>query len=138
MVVLAEASVQQVTDQVTLPQYRTLVLLAALGSSRLAELAKAMGVSPSTATRMCDRLVRKRLMSRVRDEVDRREIILDLTDEGRELVTAVTARRRVLVEGILRSIPVPERPHLVRSLELLTSVLDQANTEQWRAGWSPD
>lgn len=138
MVQMAEMSVHQVNQDVTLPQYRTLVLLAAQRPSRLADLARAMGVGPPTATRMCDRLVRKGFMSRERDETDRREIILDLTEEGRRLVDAVTAQRRMVVEGVLRSIPVPERAGLVRALELLTAVLNSANAEQWRAGWSPD
>ena len=48
----------------TLPQYRALVVLAARGPQGTAELAAALAVNPSTATRMCDRLVRKGLVRR--------------------------------------------------------------------------
>lgn len=138
MSLMAEMSLHQVTDDVTIPQYRTLVLLAAGGPSRLAPLAHSMGVNSSTATRMCDRLVRKGLITRERDEGDRREIVLDLTDLGRDLVRRVTARRKEMVEDLLQDIPPPERPGLVRSLGLLTKLVNQLSAENWRAGWAPE
>lgn len=138
MTLMAEMSLHQVTEEVTLAQYRTLVLLAAGGPSRLAPLAHAMGVNSSTATRMCDRLVRKALITRERDDGDRREIVLDLTDLGRNLVHRVTTRRKEMVEDLLHDIPPPERPALVRSLGLLTKVVNQLSAEHWRAGWAPE
>ena len=67
-----------------MPQYRTLVVLTYAGAHRLADLAESLGVSPSTATRMCDRLVRKGLITRTRDVVDRREVNLSVTNAGPE------------------------------------------------------
>ena len=43
-------------------QYRTLVVLASRGPQSAAALAEAVDVTPPTATRMCDRLVRKGLV----------------------------------------------------------------------------
>ena len=83
MVAIAVRSLGEGTEDVTLPQYRTLVVLT-YGRRRLADLAEDLAVSPSTATRMCDRLVRKGLISRGRDEIDRREVNLDLTAAGRD------------------------------------------------------
>ena len=82
LVGIAMRSLAGNADDVTLPQYRTLVVLACGGPARLADLAEALGVSPSTATRMCDRLVRKELVSRTRDELDRREVKLAITAAG--------------------------------------------------------
>ena len=48
-----------IAEEVTLTQYRTLVVLASRGPQGLAGLADAVGVTPATATRMCDRLVKK-------------------------------------------------------------------------------
>jgi DNA-binding MarR family transcriptional regulator len=136
MVSLAEASVRQINDAVTLPQYRTLVLLAAKGPCRLADLADAMGVNPSTATRMCDRLVRKGLIDRARDQLDRREVELSLSSSGKSLVGAVSVRRHALVQGMLGAIPVDERRGLVRALALLTQASGDAPAQHWAAGWS--
>ena len=51
-------------DGVTPSQYRALTVLSTGGPQRLAALATALGVTPSTATRMCDRLVAKGLVAR--------------------------------------------------------------------------
>ncbi|MGH3283480.1 MAG: MarR family winged helix-turn-helix transcriptional regulator [Streptosporangiaceae bacterium] len=59
LVAVAARSLAAAGDEVTLPQYRALVVLAARGPQGTAELAAALAVNPSTATRMCDRLVRK-------------------------------------------------------------------------------
>ena len=107
MVAIAVRSLAGNPDDVTLPQYRTLVVLTFGGPRRLADLAEALGVSPSTATRMCDRLVRKELVSRTRDELDRREVKLAITALGRTVVSNVIERRRAEASDMLEAIPVP-------------------------------
>src|SRR5579864_1641209 len=102
---------------VTLPQYRTLVALCE-APSRLADLAQRLGVSPSTATRMCDRLVRKGLVTRTRDELDRREVNLTITAPGRKVVNDIIERRQAEVRELLGEIPEALRRQLVSSLTL--------------------
>src|ERR1700755_3132100 len=63
LVAVAARSLATVAEDVTLAQYRVLIELAARGPQRVADLATALGVDRSTATRMCDRLLRKRLGS---------------------------------------------------------------------------
>jgi DNA-binding MarR family transcriptional regulator len=120
---------------VTLAQYRTLVILAN-GPSRLADLAEAMGVNPSTATRMCDRLVRKQLIERTRDQLDRREVGLSLTADGQALVSRVTERRRQLVRGLLKEIPPDRRSRLVEALTLLSGAAGTTPSASWSSGWT--
>ena len=98
MVGIAVRSLAGNPDDVTLPQYRT------LGGPHLRRRPDAWptwprlsSVSPSTATRMCDRLVRKGLMTRTRDELDRREVKLAITTPGRKVVADVIERRRAEV-----------------------------------------
>src|ERR1700758_5540342 len=66
LVAVAARSLAAAGDEVTLPQYRALVVLAARGPQGTAELAAALAVNPSTVTRMCDRLVRRGLVRRHR------------------------------------------------------------------------
>src|SRR6201990_86419 len=63
LVAVAARSLATVAEDVTLAQYRVLIELASRGPLRLADLAEALAVDRSTATRMCDRLLRKRLGS---------------------------------------------------------------------------
>src|ERR1700758_4144484 len=90
LVAVAARSLAAAGDEVTLPQYRALVVLAANGPQGTAELAAALAVTPSTATRMCDRLVRKGLVRRHRQAGDRRSVRITLTAAGRGLVAEVT------------------------------------------------
>lgn len=147
MVSLAEASVRQVSDDVTLAQFRTLVLLMTAGPCRLGDLARAMGVNPSTATRMCDRLVRKDLVTRARDRIDRRETVLSLTEKGQHLVDAVTVTRHQIIRSMLQAIPLAERPGFVRALAILADATaatapDPLGTmtptlqPYWASGWT--
>src|SRR5262245_6296840 len=92
MVALAARSLAGLDADVTLPQYRALVVLASRGPQRVADISTELGVAPSTGTRMCDRLVRKGLIRRYRIPSDRREVRLSLTQTGRALVQEVTAR----------------------------------------------
>jgi MarR family len=82
LVAVAARSLAAAGDEVTLPQYRALVVLAAQGPQGTAELAAALAVNPSTATRMCDRLVRKGLVRRHRLAGDRRAVRIALTAAG--------------------------------------------------------
>jgi DNA-binding MarR family transcriptional regulator len=135
MVAVATRSLAAADHDVTLPQYRTLVVLAYGGSKRLADLASHLSVSPSTATRMCDRLVRKGLVTRARDEIDRREVKLDLTEEGRNLVHQVMDRRREDVQTLLSAIPTGSRRALVASLQVLARAVGEAPDLHWAPGW---
>ena len=90
LVAVAARSLVNVAEDVTLAQYRVLVELAARGPQRLADLADAVGVDPSTMTRMADRLVRKGLVSRRRASTDRRTVKVSLASPGRQLVLEVT------------------------------------------------
>lgn len=135
MVAVAVRSLASTEEEVTLPQYRTLVVLGYGGPKRLADLAATLDVSPSTATRMCDRLVKKGLISRVRDEIDRREVSLDLTESGRHLIHEVMERRRREVHTMLRSIPDELRTQFVASLELLARAVGEVPDMHWSPGW---
>ncbi|MGH9046158.1 MAG: MarR family winged helix-turn-helix transcriptional regulator, partial [Acidimicrobiales bacterium] len=76
LVAVAALSLADHEAEVSLQQYRALIVLASRGTQRLVDLAEALGIDPSTSTRLCDRLVAKRLLSRRRQADDRREVQL--------------------------------------------------------------
>ena len=61
-------------EELSLQQYRALALLASREGQRPADLARSLGVTPSTTTALCDRLVQKGMISRRRRGSDRRSI----------------------------------------------------------------
>ncbi|MFN8036908.1 MAG: MarR family transcriptional regulator [Acidimicrobiia bacterium] len=115
LVGVAVRSVGALDRDVTLPQFRALVVLATRGQQNLRSLAATLGVHASTATRLCDRLVTKRLIERG-PGADRREVSLVLTGEGRRLVDEVNARRREEIGRILDRVPPKERSVIARAL----------------------
>ncbi len=135
LVGVAARSLADHENEVSLQQYRALVVLASRGAQRPVDLAEALGVDPSTATRLCDRLVSKRLISRRRQGSDRREVRLDLSDLGRGLVQRVTERRRREIRRILDAVPRSEREDLVRAFRTFGNAAGEVPENQWPRSW---
>lgn len=135
LVAIAARSLAEVADEVTLTQYRSLVVLASRGPQSVAALAHELAVTPSTASRLCDRLVRKRLVRRREDPRDRRAVRLALTPEGRALVDAVTERRRTEIADLLEGIPHESQRSMVQALRQLGEAAGEVPEQQWSTGW---
>jgi len=88
-------------EEVTLPQYRILVVLCANGPMRSGDLAEQLGVHQSTLTRTADRLVAGGWVRRETSSESRREVLVHLTRTGRGLVSKVMAARRREIEAVL-------------------------------------
>ena len=135
LVAVAARSLSDVAEEVTLTQYRTLIVLASRGPQNLAGLAKAVGVTPATATRMCDRLVKKELIARSAEPDDRRHVHLALTKRGLALVSKVTRRRRREIESIVKAIAPGEQAILVQALSRFAAAAGEVPEQDWSTGW---
>lgn len=135
LVGVAARSLAESEEEVSIPRYRALVVLGARGAQRPVDLAEALGIEPSTATRLCDGLVRQRLISRRRQGSDRREVRLELTGRGAALLDDVTARRRREIERILRAVPPGERRGLVRAFAAFATAAGEIPDAQWPRSW---
>jgi DNA-binding MarR family transcriptional regulator len=135
LVAVAARSLAEHESSVSLPQYRALVVLASRGPQRPVDLAQALGVDPSTATRMCDRLVAKKLIARRRDVVDRRGVMLSLSAPGRRLVERVTRRRRHEIERILAAVDPAEQTTLVRAFRIFGEAAGEVPESDWQRSW---
>ncbi|MGA8247174.1 MAG: MarR family transcriptional regulator [Nocardioides sp.] len=109
-------SLAGVDDLVTVPQFRTLVVLETHGPSSLNILAERLKVQPSTALRSVDRLRANDLVTRQENARDRREVVISLTERGRDLVEQVTAVRRRTIAEIAAAMPPGQLRHLVDAL----------------------
>lgn len=135
LVAVAAHSIASAAEGVTLPQYRVLVLLASFSPQGVAPLAASIDVSPSTVTRMCDRLVGKGLVRRRVSPTDRRQVQLGLTAEGREVVQQVTDHRRTEIARIVQSISTVQRSQLVDALETFANSAGELSDQDWTVGW---
>ena len=135
LVAIAARSLADAGEEVTLTQYRSLVVLASRGPQSMAALAEAVAVTPATASRLCDRLVKKGLVRRRSDRQDRRQVRLALTATGRDLVDTVTTRRRHEIAQLLATIPPESQLSVVRALTHLAQSAGEVPEQNWSTGW---
>lgn len=135
LVAVAARSLAHGDADITLPQHRCLVLLAARGPQRVSDLAELLGVNGSTATRHCDRLQRRGLVRRERSADDRRAVCVSLTDAGVHLVRKVTRARRREITAILATMPAQSRRPLLVALRSFADAAGEVPDQSWSLGW---
>jgi DNA-binding MarR family transcriptional regulator len=121
LMAVSARSIAEVDESLTIPQFRVLVILSSRGPSNLAALAGLLDVQPSTIGRMVDRLVSAGLIDRRPHPSSRRELVVELTARGRDVVDTVTARRRREIARVVQAMPARERRGLVRALTAFTA-----------------
>ncbi|WP_078863677.1 MarR family transcriptional regulator [Streptomyces sp. AcH 505] len=141
LIAVSARSLAAVTEGVTLPQFRLLMVLAAHGDAKLVQLAERLGVNPSTAMRMLDRLIAAGLADRQSNPANRRETMLRLTPEGRRLVAEVKAARHREVAAIVQRLSPGQRSALVTALAAFTEAggepaIPGDTAEAYPPGWS--
>ena len=136
LVGIAVRSLAATTDDVTMVQFRALVLLTYQGKERVADLADNLGVNSSTVTRLIARLVGKGLVDRLPDPSDRRATLLAITDDGRAVVASVRAQRRAEITKVLRRMSAVTDPVVLRWLEDFTLAAGESDELSWSLGWT--
>lgn len=94
-------SLSALDGAVSVPQFRLLLTLDGLGRVPSSALAEALGMGPSSVTRLVDRLQAAALVERGSVEHSRSIVTVEVTSRGRDLVTAVLDRRHALLEEVL-------------------------------------
>ena len=135
LVAIAARSLRDVEAIVSLTQYRALVVLAAYGTMRLSDLADKLQVSPPSATRLCDRLVKVGLISRIQSPLDRREVRLAATKRGLRIVSQVTKRRRSEIATILQHLSPDSQREVIQALSAFASVAGEISDRNWAVAW---
>jgi DNA-binding MarR family transcriptional regulator len=94
LVAIVEAAREQARTRLSTSQLEALLVVEDKEGLNLGALAERMGVLLSSASRLCDRLVAAGMLERAASPVDRREVILTLTANGRALLEDLRADRR--------------------------------------------
>ncbi|MBO0815755.1 MAG: MarR family transcriptional regulator, partial [Actinobacteria bacterium] len=133
MIAVATKSLGAAGEETTIAQYRALVVLASRGPQRMVDLARALGVAPSTAGRTCDRLARKQLIRRHRARADRRSVLVSLTAAGRQVLDEATASRRALITAILDQLPASQQHAIAAAMAVFAAAAGEIPDSQWPA-----
>jgi DNA-binding MarR family transcriptional regulator len=79
-------------------------LLTEDGPRSMREVAEALDVSQASATGIVDRMERRGLVKRRRDEDDRRVVSVVLTETGRQLIAGISTERRGRLSTLLEEL----------------------------------
>lgn len=120
-------------DEVSATQYRALAALAQRGPRNASVLAEELVVGRPAATKLVDRLVRRRLIRRKRHPGDRRQVILEVSDRGAEIVRAVQQCRRRRLARVLSELEPSARDALERDLPALLAAFSSSGRAAGRA-----
>lgn len=137
MVAQTARTLQEQGADVTLTQYRTLVVLASRGPQRAADLAADLGVQPSTVSRLVDRLVQRGLVVRRQDTADRRVVWMTLTGQGKDLVGTTMRQRRQRLGELLATATstVGSAAGVVNLLNAIAQAAGEQLDAQWWRSW---
>lgn len=117
-----------------MPQYRVLVMLEDNGALSIGMIALELGVNPSNATRVCDRLGRLGLVTRTGSSEDRRTVLVEVTPAGREVVAAVMAHRREELLRVVERLDGAAGDSVVRALSDLMVAARAVETDDLTGG----
>lgn len=121
---------EQIGNDLTEDQHYTLRYIHNAGECTSSELAEDFGVNKSAITAIINRLVEKGLITRRRDENDRRVIYLTLSEAGEILYEKTEKRIYKLVESIITKFESEEITTFINTYEKLSGILMEVSDEQ--------
>lgn len=103
----------------TVPQFFALVAIRRHGQEcPIGQLANATMQCSATMTGIIDRLAERGLVERRRDDSDRRQVLIRLTDQGLETLQRVREIRRQRVRRVMEHIGEADRREMLRLLRV--------------------
>jgi DNA-binding MarR family transcriptional regulator len=111
-------------DGLSLAQYHLLEPLSS-GPRTNRELAESAGISAPTATRMVDGLLQRGLVTRIDDPIDRRAVVISLTEEGRAALTRKQREYAVRRRQIAAALEPDEQRVATDLLRRLAAVIEE-------------
>lgn len=105
------------------PQLWAIKVISDSSAMKVSELARRMYLHPATVVGILDRLESRGLVARTRSTEDRRVVYVDLTEQGKDLVTqAPEVVQGLLVQGLER-LPKDELLNIADGLEQLVKIV---------------
>jgi DNA-binding MarR family transcriptional regulator len=134
LVGVAARSLAPVEEELTLVQFRALLLVVEQRVSSPGDLATFLDVHPSNATRLVERLVAKGLVTRDGAADDRRTIVVEATVAGRALIRQVLDQRRRHIDQIVARWGAAAAAGAAPLAHFAAAAGESAD-DAWRFGW---
>lgn len=105
-------------------QLHLLTVLDAIGPTPMSQVAEFVGISPASATAIVDRMIDDSLVARGRSEDDRRQVLVSITRQGRDLLQRAVSSRREQLESVFEHLRDDELAQIVRIMQRLESAIE--------------
>ena len=112
----------------TMAQLKSVMLLVRTGGMRSRELADSLGIAPSAATPLVDRLVEQKLARREGDAADRRIIWIRPGTRAQAVHDQLLDANEQVLADVLRELPAPDRAAVTDSVRLLADAAGRVLT----------
>lgn len=124
---IAESAVQVAHRELAFvpADIQTLRYVSSHERCKLSDLAAHLGVVPTTASSIVDRLVDRGFVHRERPETNRRAIALILTPEGKDVYTRLEREERATMQIMLDALPEEDRAPFVKSMTRIADSVAQ-------------
>jgi DNA-binding MarR family transcriptional regulator len=126
LVGLTLQSLQVLGGEVSVPQFRLLLVLSGLGRVPSSRLGGELGMTASSVTRLADRMEAAGLLARGTDPRSRSIVTLEVTAAGVDLVARVVERRHELLAAVLERMDPGEREAAARVARRLSELAGDA------------
>lgn len=108
----------------TIAQLKSLFFIVNEGSTNSRKLASALGVTPSNVTGIIDRLVDQGLVSRQENPKDRRMLLLQATDKGKDTLANLKQSKTSHMSEVLACVGTEELSILAWGLSSLVKAIE--------------
>lgn len=125
-VIRAEMQNQR-SEDLTVPQFRTLLFISRKPGSSLLTVANHLGLTPPTVSKMVEGLVLKQLIMREISSKDRRKVTMKLTCQGELVLEKVRYGTQIRLSEILSPLTQEEGEMLLQSLHFLRPLFISGN-----------
>jgi DNA-binding MarR family transcriptional regulator len=98
--------------------------LARTGPQRVTDLARVAGVSQPAMTQLVNRLTQQGMLARVADDADRRAVLVEVTDAGREVLETRRGQRAGVLDAALARVSAEDRAAIAAALPALDRLVD--------------
>lgn len=115
-------SAERIKPKVSASQLRALIVVDRHGATNLMSLADELGSIPSVTSRLCDRLQAAGLLVRAASAGDRREVVLQLSKDGRRLLRQFRRERQTDLRAVLDAMSTRNRHALLTGLSAFSAV----------------
>ena len=109
-------------NDLSVPQFRTLIFLNRNPGAQLSNLADHLGLTPPSASKLIDGLVAKKLVERQLSHVDRRRLTLTLTKTGKILLDVAYRETQTYFTELLAVLSDHDRSNVIESMQILRRV----------------